>query len=254
MEPSSQIPEINFPINPKDLNAFKQKNPRLIFAIGPHGSGVDTQCTKISNEFKYTKLILRDLIKSEITKNTPLGQQAKSSFESHSPIPNDIISNILLQAIIESKTKSIIIEGFPRTLEQALHFETHISPIKHILNFIAPEPTCSRRLSELFTKRNLPLPSQEQLQASYEKSTTSIQNVVNFYSQYGIVRTIDADASLSTVNERTKPSLFPVMYSIIGKRYSGKTTLSEVLHQHQGIECIDFEKQFKEFKQSLTEV
>ena len=34
--------------------------------------------------------------------------------------------------------------------------------------------------------------------------------------------------------------MYPIIYSIIGKRYSGKTTLSSILKEKMGIEVLDF--------------
>ena len=76
-------------LSEEDITYIKQISPRLIFAIGTCNSIIETQCKKISTEFKYPVLILRDLIKKEISEETELGQQMKEHFESHTLIPED---------------------------------------------------------------------------------------------------------------------------------------------------------------------
>ena len=51
---------------PQDiLSSFKSKNYRLIFCIGYPGSGIQSQVEKVSNEFKYNKLDIKETIKKE---------------------------------------------------------------------------------------------------------------------------------------------------------------------------------------------
>ena len=66
-------------------------------------------------------------------------------------------------------------------------------------------------------------------------------NVLNdFYSQYSLIRDIDCNQPIDNINNLLKQNLYPKVYSIIGKRYSGKTTLSKVLKEKTGIEIMDF--------------
>ena len=58
----------------------------------------------------------------------------------------------------------------------------------------------------------------------------------NFYSPYSIIRDIDINnKKIGEINTLVKQCLYPTIYSIIGKRYSGKTELSKVLNERMGI-------------------
>ena len=69
--------------------------------------------------------------------------------------------------------------------------------------------------------------------------------LTEFYSQYSLIREIDCNQPIDNINNELKQNLYPKIYSIIGKRYSGKTTLSKVLKEKTGIEIMDFNEFLK---------
>ena len=121
-------------ISKEDIEAINKKNQRFIFVLGPPGCGKNTQSQKIVNEFKYSKLRMRELVKREIEQDTELGKAAKESYEKRELLPKELAVAILLKGISEIKEKGILIEGFPRTVEQALYFEQNVKPINVIIN------------------------------------------------------------------------------------------------------------------------
>ena len=139
---SSLIPE-------NELQTFKSNNYRLIFCIGIQGSGIDSQIEKVSNEFKYAKLVLHEVIQKEIDLNTEIGKRCKEYIEKNELLPNDILTYLIIHYRLENKDKNtILINGFPNKLEDSQYFEQNISPIELILKFNATEETCLKNLSE----------------------------------------------------------------------------------------------------------
>ena len=221
----------------EEISCIKQKNPNLIFVIGPQCSGVSVQTEKISNEFKYASLNVIDLLNKECETNEAL----KSTKEQGNEFSKEEIIKILVKTLIECPKNNIIIENFPKNLEQALYFEQNVIPIKLIIKFNATCETCFRRACEKGCTISV-----EEYQQLYNKNNEDINEICNFYSPYGIVREIDANIALDDVNTQFKQNFYPIVYSIIGKRYSGKTTLSKVLNSKTGITLIDFQTFKKE--------
>ena len=229
----------------EDLEAIRKKNPRLIFVLGPSGSGKALQCSKIVSEFRYANIAMRDLIKKEIDNDTELGRLAKEKFEKKEILCDEIAVKILLRGIIEAKGNSILIQGFPRSLEQAQYFEQKIMPITLIMNFNSSLEVCQKRIEEMDIRMGKEY-NVDLVKAKYEKYQRESKEVLEFYSKYGIIRNINSDLPAPKVNEQMKHYLYPVIYSIIGKRYSGKTTLSKVLSEKKGINVLDFDDFLKE--------
>lgn len=230
-------------ISKEDLLTLRSKNYQLIFNIGVPFSGKKTQCEKVSNEFKYSKLYMKEIIQSEIKSNTTLGNEAKKYLDNNEPIKTEVLAAILISKIIESTEMSVMIEGFPNTLEDALYFEQNIIPITKIIIYNASEDECFNRLEESKNKEKL---SKEDFSKKYNEALKNIDEIKKFYSPFSIIQNIDANKSIAEVNSDLKRHLYPIIYSIIGKRYSGKTELSKVLEEKMGMTLLNFNEFLRE--------
>ena len=54
-------------ISQNDLQKLKDKNYRLIFCIGLPGCNKESQIEKVSNEFKFSKINIKEIIEKEIS-------------------------------------------------------------------------------------------------------------------------------------------------------------------------------------------
>ena len=223
-------------LSKEDLHTLKSQNYQLIFNIGVPYSGKKTQCEKISKEFKYSKISIKEIIKKEISLKTKLGLEAKKSIDNAQPIKTETLTGILISNIIESPELSIIIEGFPNTLEQALFFEQNVIPIYKIIIHDANEEECLNRMEEALNHKI----NKEEFSKIYRESAKNIDEIYQFYSPFSIVHKVDANGAIAKINSDLKKLLYPTIYSIIGKRYSGKTTLSKELEKKIGMKLINF--------------
>ena len=232
-------------LSQEDLSTLRSQNYQLIFNIGVPYSGKKTQCIKISNEFKYSLINMKEIIQKEIDSKTNLGIQAKQSLDNKDPIKTEILVSILISNIIESHELSIMIEGFPNTLEDALFFEQNVIPITKIIIYDAKEEECFNRMLEHKTCSEDKM-TKEEFSKFYNASLNNINEISNFYSPFSVVHRVDVNDSIAQVNTNLKKELYPNIYSIIGKRYAGKTTLSEELNNHIGMKLINFNEFLEE--------
>ena len=227
---SSLIPE-------SDLQTIKNKNYRLIFCIGLPGCNKESQIEKVCNEFKYSKISMKNIIEKEISLDSEIGKQINELKSKEEAISSELLVSLLVHNIINSESKTVLIDGFPNRLEDALFFEQNIMPIELILKFNGTEETCLHNLNESGDKSLKP----EELRKIFENMINDFNILDNFYSPYSIIREIDINnKKIGEINTLVKQSLYPTIYSIIGKRYSGKTELSKVLNERMGIKLIDF--------------
>ena len=230
------------PIPTELLQSFKSKNFRLIFCIGFPGSGMESQVEKVSNEFKYNKIDIQELVKKEIELNTGLGPQLKEYSDKGEAFPKEIITYLIINKTIESENKkTILISGFPNNLDEAQFFEQNICRIELILKFNATKETCLRNLKENPECKI----TEEEFGKKYDEYMNNFNLLTEFYSPYSIIREIDCNKSIDDINVLLKQNLYPIIYSILGKRYSGKTTLSKVLKEKTDIEILDFNEFLK---------
>ena len=128
--------------------------------------------------------------------------------------------------------------GFPEKLEYAQYFEQNILNINLILKFNCPEEICYKRLIEETDIKK----TKEEFNIIYTNTQNDLQALYDFYNPYSIIREIDTNKSIPEMNKIIKQNLYPLIFCIIGKRYSGKTTLSQVINEKSGIKLLDFGK------------
>lgn len=224
-------------ISQTDLQTIKDKNYRLIFCIGLPGSNKESQIEKVSNEFKFSKLNVKELIDKEVSSDTDIGKKLNESKSQGESIPSELVVSLLVHNIASCQSKTVLIDGFPVKLDDALYFEQNVVPIELILKFSGTDDTCLHNLAEAGDDSIKP----EELKKIFETMNNDFKILENFYSPYSIVREIDINnKKIGEINTLMKQCLYPTIYSIIGKRYSGKTELSKVLNERMGIKLLDF--------------
>ena len=225
-------------ISKEDLDLLHERDYHLVFCIGPLGSGKKSEIAKISSEFHFSKLFLSERINQEIESKSKLGLLAQDFITKNEPISAEVIVAILARGIIECKEESIIIVGFPEKLEHAQYFEQNILNINLILKFNCPEDICYKRLVEETDIKK----TKEDFNIIYTNTQNDLNILYDFYNPYSVIREIDTNKSIPEMNKIIKQNLYPLIFCIIGKRYSGKTTLSKVINEKSGIKLLDFGK------------
>ncbi|KAJ3195213.1 hypothetical protein HK101_000807 [Irineochytrium annulatum] len=121
----------------------------LIFVLGGPGSGKGTQCAKIAAEFNYAHLSAGDLLRAEVDAGTDVGKMCGEMMKEGKIVPMEITIGLLRNAINANiQAPGILIDGFPRALEQAKYFESSVAKPSKILFFNCPLETLEERLLE----------------------------------------------------------------------------------------------------------
>lgn len=92
----------------------------LIF-IGPPGAGKGTQAELICKNFGIKQLSTGDILRSNVSKMTPLGISAKSFMDEGRLVPDELIIKMIKKEITKPDySQGILFDGFPRTIPQAV--------------------------------------------------------------------------------------------------------------------------------------
>jgi adenylate kinase len=93
---------------------------RRILLIGAPGAGKGTQAEHIAERYGIAHISSGDLLRKHMADDTYIGRQARSFVERGDLVPDRIVMNMLYQPVIEaSKHGGYVLDGFPRTVEQA---------------------------------------------------------------------------------------------------------------------------------------
>ena len=134
----------------------------VVFVVGGPGCGKGTISERISSEYGYLSItnsaLLRDEMNNEAA-DPSLRQQIRNAISEGSILPTEILISILKKKLVElGPGKKIIIDGFPRNIEQLNIFLKECSDIINIKFILflncSPETMMKRaQLRGLLTRR-----------------------------------------------------------------------------------------------------
>lgn len=104
------------------LTRYEHYWPRkIVMLFGAPGAGKGTQAAKMIDELGIPQLSTGDMLRDAVAAKSPVGMKAKAVMESGGLVSDEIVVGIIEDRIKhEDCTHGFILDGFPRTLEQAL--------------------------------------------------------------------------------------------------------------------------------------
>jgi adenylate kinase len=101
---------------------------KLVF-IGPPGVGKGTYAKAVSEKFGIPHISTGDIFREEIKKGSELGKRVKEFLDKGLLVPDDIVIEVVKQRLsMDDCRKGFILDGFPRTLQQAEALEQFARP------------------------------------------------------------------------------------------------------------------------------
>ena len=101
---------------------------KLIF-LGPPGAGKGTQATGVSTKLNIPHISTGDMFRSAIKNETPTGLEAKSYMDKGQLVPDSVVIAMVRERLAMADCENgYLLDGFPRTVEQAEALDTIASP------------------------------------------------------------------------------------------------------------------------------
>ncbi len=121
--------------------------------LGPPGAGKGTHAKILSERYRISHISTGDLLRDEIERGTPLGKRAQSFIDSGKLVPDEVVIDMVGERL-EQQTDArggFILDGFPRTAEQAKALDRMLrersAPLNLVLQFNTSEKVIVDRLS-----------------------------------------------------------------------------------------------------------
>lgn len=90
-----------------------------ILLFGPPGAGKGTQSALLVDREKMFQISTGDLFRNAIKNSTTLGLEAKKYMDAGQLVPDSIVIGMVEEVLAGLKSRSFILDGFPRTVQQA---------------------------------------------------------------------------------------------------------------------------------------
>ena len=98
-----------------------------IVLLGAPGAGKGTQCKHIVARYGLLHLSSGDILRRERAEGTELGTKAREYMDSGALVPDQIIVEMMADAIKKAPDAGFILDGFPRTVNQAAELDKSLA-------------------------------------------------------------------------------------------------------------------------------
>jgi adenylate kinase len=122
-----------------------------IVLLGAPGAGKGTQCKRIVERYGLQHLSSGDILRDQRAAGTELGKRAQSYMDSGALVPDEIIVEMMIDATKKSSADGFILDGFPRTVNQAAELDKSLDSsnqdIDVILNLQIDDQVIQERMT-----------------------------------------------------------------------------------------------------------
>jgi len=216
--------------------------PFRIVLLGPPASGKGTQGRRLAETLGLGYLSTGALLREHVENATPLGKQAEPILARGEYLPDELMFPILAEWL-EKQTGGWVLDGFPRSLPQALFLEEWLKnrgltldaavslevPLDQLIARIharveCPECRWTGQRSQLAKGDLCPVcgssagrrsdDDEENFRNRYQEFQTLTGPAIEHFRKTGLLRPCDATAPLEIVSARLLESFQPVSPSI----------------------------------------
>jgi adenylate kinase family enzyme len=234
--------------------------PFVVFLCGGPGVGKNTQCAKLRDDFNLVHLSLSELMRQEVAAKSYLGTEIYKHMSQGTGVPDSITLQLLKKAMVKHQdTNRFLLDGFPKSIEQAKRFEQEIAEFAFGLCFEGSSDLMRQRVAQRAAQTPGRVDDKpetvEKLIKNYEEQTSPL---IEYYTPIGKIRTVQCEKAGEEEGSKTEKDVEEV-YAEAKRFFSCRflyllgppgAPVSEVANQMEakyGYSSIDFNILLKTF-------
>jgi len=179
-----------------------------LILFGPPGSGKGTQSEKLIARYGLKHLSTGDLLRSEISRQTVLGQEAKSFMDKGRLVPDNVVIGMISSALDGNpQANGFLFDGFPRTPAQAEALDRLLEMKKESIGVMLALEVSEEELVKRLIKRGETSGRSDDnndlvIRARIIEYHTKTAAVSDYYSQFNKVVMVKGEGTIDEIFER----------------------------------------------------
>lgn len=205
-----------------------------LILLGPPGAGKGTQAKMMIDTYHIPQISTGDILRAALKERTPLGLKAKEYMDKGLLVPDEVVIDIIRERLKEADCqKGYILDGFPRTVAQALALDKVLASlntaIDHVISIEVDKGElikrltgrrtcrqCGRGYHVIFdppTNKDLCDKCQGELYQRDDDNEDTVRNrlevydsqtfpLIQYYKEKALIRSIDGQGSIQQIFDR----------------------------------------------------
>lgn len=172
--------------------------------MGPPGAGKGTQADIVKEKFQIPQISTGEILRNAVKNGTAMGLEAKKYMDAGDLVPDAVVIGIIRDRLVESDcSKGFILDGFPRTVEQAKALSGILEELKmqldSVVNLDVPDEELVKRLLGRALKEGRADDNEETIKNRLHTYNTKTLPLIDFYRGEGILRQISGLGSMDEI-------------------------------------------------------
>jgi adenylate kinase len=175
---------------------------KLFLIIGAPGSGKTTDAEIIAkNNNNITHYSTGDLLREQIATKSSIGEKINNFVSKGNLVPIEVVIEVIINAIKNSDNDNIIIDGYPRSVEQMNKLDEYISKENDInlINVIEVEVSVAVAKERVLDRARGDDDSEEVFNNRMKVFTDPLQEIRDFYTKKDILTTINGERTIEEI-------------------------------------------------------
>lgn len=178
-----------------------------ILLVAPPGAGKGTQAVRMAERYGITHISSGDLLRRHIEQGTAIGREVKDYLARGDLVPDQIVVSVLAEDVLEAaEGGGYVIDGFPRTVEQAEMAYKLAEPLGVEVQFAlcldVPRDELLRRLLARGHRDGRMDDTEETIVHRLDVYDQATVPLVGYYEGRGILARVDGTGTPDEVSER----------------------------------------------------